>query len=1061
LDQRGLPVRRTLLNCVSLAIGTAIASPLLAQTGSLVVHVRDTDDRSSLAGATVVLSSTQRLVATTAERTDADGQVMFPVLRAGPGYVVEVTMPGFTPARATDQQIAVGRTTRVEIELTRSHTEVVRVTATESLVELGETGGSSKFDKTFVDDLPVPGRFYQNMLTLAPGVHDSDEDGNPNVHGARERNFRATVGGVSNVDPLTGEWLSRINSESIEVLEILPWGAGVEHGRASGGFARILQKQGSNEFEGVFSLLYSSSVFDGAGSEDVPKRLEPDFQSFQPALQLSGPIVKDRAWYRVSLESIQREDPIVALGPVVVSERDQQMNAVQLTWQTSPRNKLALQFQNDPLTVTNYGVSSRLPAESARTLDRGGSTLTLIWTAPYSARLLFDTRLAYQDYSTTWTPQSVTGDSDNGCAIFDETFRSLDKAPCFNTDNGRYGGPHPVTDDSRIQRTTLSTQATTYIPHFLGGAHQLKGGLIVENERFYRDYIRRPDIIFRSEQEPFPFALWDRVGISEVRAAVPFQSVARATGVNTGLYLEDQYKPSESLSVTLGIRLDREQIDSKGQQNLDPAAEARRFREATDLGISGWRAITETFTAFPDLHEFVRNLADSLETPVSTIPLGPGAVASGNWFNERRLDDISIRNDNVSPRLAIAWDPWSNGKTRLSLSAGRYYDKIVLAVPLLELEPPETVLQFTSLRWVFDNPQKRYYDVGLEGAFNATVDVQMVDRDLRTPYQDELSLSFEREVASETSVRLTFLTRRFEDQLQDVDVNHVTGDKGYCLEDAAYFGAPIVVSSPGTGVLRDPVTGEDYMDTDPGNGDGRIDDCTGSVITYGGLFDTRHEEIRDGLPDLYTLNPGWGQMLLVTNANTTEYEAAIFELVRRMFRSWQMNASYTWSTARGDAEDFAQVLGNERTLAEDERGFLDYDQRHVVSITGTGIAAAGWRVGGTLRWESGIPFSEIAAIQTVFGRAPEYTSFSDLSLATRFRYPTRQRNDQRNPSYWTLDLRVAKDIVISRRVQLQLSVEIFNALDDQTVVLEDRINGTSAGIRRFGRRWQIGGKILF
>jgi hypothetical protein len=96
-------------------------------------------------------------------------------------------------------------------------------------------------------------------------VEFEEPGGNPNVHGGRERDFRAQIGGVSNVDPLTGEWLSRINPESIEEMEILPWGAGVEFGRASAGFARVLQTQGSNEFECTFSrkvqLQPSGEVF--------------------------------------------------------------------------------------------------------------------------------------------------------------------------------------------------------------------------------------------------------------------------------------------------------------------------------------------------------------------------------------------------------------------------------------------------------------------------------------------------------------------------------------------------------------------------------------------------------------------------------------------------------------------------------------------------------------------------------------------------------------------------------------------------------------------------------
>ena len=43
------------------------------------------------------------------------------------------------------------------------------------------------FSSEFVSDLPVSGRFYQNVLALAPGVQGSDGDGNPTSTGARTR----------------------------------------------------------------------------------------------------------------------------------------------------------------------------------------------------------------------------------------------------------------------------------------------------------------------------------------------------------------------------------------------------------------------------------------------------------------------------------------------------------------------------------------------------------------------------------------------------------------------------------------------------------------------------------------------------------------------------------------------------------------------------------------------------------------------------------------------------------------------------------------------------------
>ena len=163
----------------------------------------------------------------------------------------------------------------------------------------------------------------------------------------------------------------------------------------------------------------------------------------------------------------------------------------------------------------------------------------------------------------------------------------------------------------------------------------------------------------------------------------------------------------------------------------------------------------------------------------------------------------------------------------------------------------------------------------------------------------------------------------------------------------------------------------------------------------------------------------------------------------------------------GDAEDFTQVLGNERNLREDERGFLDYDQRHVVSLSAVTLTRWGLRLGGTVRWESGLPYSELDDKLTVFARPPEYGNLGDIDQRFRFRYPTSQRNDQRNPSYWTVDMRLAKEFKLPRGGQLQLTGEVFNLLNDDTLILNDRINGQVSGTRRFGRQFQLGLRLGF
>ena len=49
-------------------------------------------------------------------------------------------------------------------------------------------------------------------------------------------------------------------------------------------------------------------------------------------------------------------------------------------------------------------------------------------------------------------------------------------------------------------------------------------------------------------------------------------------------------------------------------------------------------------------------------------------------------------------------------------------------------------------------------------------------------------------------------------------------------------------------------------------------------------------------------------------------------------------------------EDFDLVLGNDQNFREDERGFLDYDQRHVVKLNAIRALSRLTTVASTGRW---------------------------------------------------------------------------------------------------------------
>ena len=588
-----------------------LGGPVSAQVGGLTIRVLDASDSAPLPGAQVTLSSNQGLVASTTLLTDERGEAVFPVLRTGSGYIVEVAMPGFATRRMSDLRVRSDSTGRFDFLLTTRLEERVEVVARGEVVPLDTTASTSKFDETFIENLPVPGRFYQNILSLAPGVNDADGDGNPNVHGARTREFRGIVNGVANTDPLTGEWLSYVNPASIEEMQIITAGAGVEFGRASGGFARIVQRQGSNEFEGLFSYFFRSSELDNKPATNFGGVEAPSYEWHQPALMLSGPIIKDKLWFRLSHEYIDREEPIDFVTRIDLMERKQHIIADQITWQVSPRNKLAFQYQNDPLTLTNYGLDSEVTAEATQTLERGGPTYSLSWTAPISPTVLVDSVVAYQNHQRTLTPTTAVTEewwnAWNGCVDF-FLYPALNNARCVNSDVPTVTGPHYELSDDRRQRLTMRTQATLFAGRFLGGPHRLKLGLEVENERYFRELDRGPDLHFFTVYNP----LGPPSGIATARISTPRVTEGEAEGVSWGLYAEDQYRPVQNLTLTLGLRLDREEIDSEGQLPFDPAAETQALYAGLDEGLPLYQVVPEAFTAYENIGQLQHELAKML-----------------------------------------------------------------------------------------------------------------------------------------------------------------------------------------------------------------------------------------------------------------------------------------------------------------------------------------------------------------------------------------------------------------------------------------------------------------
>jgi hypothetical protein len=1033
----------TVALCAAFVLFTSTAA--LAAPGKLKVTVftQSGKTKETIPGAQVALASKTGKIQPKAAITDIDGVSAFENLPPDE-YSVTISFPGYSTV-TKDIKVGDGQAVELVITLLAEITEQVTVVGKEKTVELdkGAESSTSISAETFAD-LPVAGREYQQVLTLAPGVQDSDGDGNPNIHGSRERDFKMDVDGVSNVDPLTGQFQGNINPDAIEEIQVVESGADASFGGAVGGFGRITTKTGGNQFEANFNLFFRNSLFDndGAGGGDPQS-----YQLFQPSVYLSGPVVKDHLWYMLSQEYLDASFPIqVVGGQSYVQEQTRMVGLYQLTWQVSPKNRLQLQYRADPFDVKPTNVDSITPIETGAILEGGGPTYTLRWTAPYSPTFFFEALVGYSHVGYDLFPFDPNAVNSCGIAAFSDLY-------CTDLRTQRRSGPYFVDYSDDRERWTYKLDAEQFVQEWLGGSHRIKGGFAYEMSTFGREQLTSDVIdinLIPKQGNPENPGLGVPTAVVNYTTFYPFDSMAEATGDYYALYLSDTYDPLPNLSVTLGARYSREEIESSGFVGINASKERQAYTDAIQAcwggGANNTRRCAEsqayllTFAALdnPDLYP----------TCVSAPNLQVCELLAGlpaDERNYRQPEALGVVNNNLSPRLSASWDPANDGKTKLSGSWGRFYGDTFL-LPFVSENGPDR-----SVKPIVLDQYGEPYGATLGSGFA----INQVARDIRSQKNDEWTLAVEREIAPETTAKVRYVSRKYVDLFQDVDSNHrpVYWDE---LTDQKLERAGLQ-----RGFCRRI---------------GEYADCTGALQSSNGKL----VQTYDGIADLELWSPAFSNVYDIDNNNYAKYKAIILEIERRFFQNWEARMSYTWSQSYGQAEDFAQGLGDDPTTVDDEEGPLSTDQRHVVKFNGRVFVPywGGFRLGAAVSYETGLPYSLIAQ-RTVLDFPTDVTGGVGQPVTFQYStprtiYPTGQRNSFRNSPFWDFNVNFQKEFPIgSTTTTFQL--DIFNLLNDNTEEIQalvlnevqDNITNTTRTVRtpiatrRFGRQFQVAFKVNF
>src|SRR5438270_10388813 len=296
---------------IGLLVILAMALPALSQTqittGTIQGTVTDANG-AIVPGASVEIRNLDTNLSRTLT-TDEGGRFVALALPPGP-YSVTVSKQGFATAVAERLDLTIGQALNLPVAMKISQVqERVTITATPTL-DTVKTESSITLNETTVNQTPILGRKFEDLLTLTPGVSIVQGPDGDEITFAGQRGVFNNVsldGGDYN-NGFFGEQLGGqraaidIPLDAVKEFQVVATGATAEFGRTAAGIINVIPKSGTNEVHG--SVFYFQRL-EGLSSNTSDGKPLKDFRREQFGGSVGGPIRRDKAFFFTSFEGIR------------------------------------------------------------------------------------------------------------------------------------------------------------------------------------------------------------------------------------------------------------------------------------------------------------------------------------------------------------------------------------------------------------------------------------------------------------------------------------------------------------------------------------------------------------------------------------------------------------------------------------------------------------------------------------------------------------------------------------------------------------------------------------
>jgi hypothetical protein len=299
---------------LAVCLAVSILPPLCAQSasGTILGSVRDSTG-SAIPNATVTITNQQTGFRRDVP-SDSAGDYELPYVPLG-SYVVSASARGFKTVERSGLTLEVDQKARLDFTLTVGDvSETVTVTEAPPLVKADSSENGEVVQQKTVQDLPLNGRNYVQLVFLTAGVTTGQQGGNIegsgafvqrgtgsfNANGQRGQNNNFMVDGIDNNESWINSTILQPSVEATQEFKVYTANAPAEFGRSSGGIVNLQTRSGSNSYHGSAFEYLRNAALDSRNffqrKTDLDMRRIPNFVQSQFGATFGGPIIHN-SWF--------------------------------------------------------------------------------------------------------------------------------------------------------------------------------------------------------------------------------------------------------------------------------------------------------------------------------------------------------------------------------------------------------------------------------------------------------------------------------------------------------------------------------------------------------------------------------------------------------------------------------------------------------------------------------------------------------------------------------------------------------------------------------------------